>query len=159
MIVRDFLGDLVVSIGTRVVFFLHEWRRCVCRSCTSHLSRVKKELLDRLHKTRKDQSNPKPTKKTTQQDPNRVQPVAQLREPRRHEEGETGVMNSPKRSVLLVFFPRVRTPCGHGAQVIVEGREIQSDGGEKDKENPTTKQPPTTAHRPSLHHPVVFPLR
>ena len=33
------------------------------RSCTSHLSRVKKELLDRLHITRKDQSNPKPTKK------------------------------------------------------------------------------------------------
>ena len=25
------------------------------------------------------------------------------------------------------FFPRVRTPCGHGAQVIIEGREIQSD--------------------------------
>ena len=23
----------------------------------------------------------------------------------------------------LVFFPRVRTPCGHGAQVIIEGRE------------------------------------
>ena len=22
------------------------------------------------------------------------------------------------------FFPRVRTPCGHGAQVIVEGREV-----------------------------------
>ena len=26
----------------------------VWRSCTSHLSRVEKELLDRLHKTRKD---------------------------------------------------------------------------------------------------------
>ena len=25
-----------------------------------------------------------------------------------------------------IFFPRVRTPCGHGAQVIIEGREIQS---------------------------------
>ena len=62
------------------------------------------------------------------------------------------------KSKDMAFFPRVRTPCGHGAQVIVEGREIQSDGGEKDKENPTTKQPPTTAHRPSLHHPVVFPL-
>ena len=56
-----------------------------------------------------------------------------------------------------VFFPRVRTPCGHGAQVIIEGREKQSDGGEKDKD-PTTKQPQTTAHRPSLHHLVVFPL-
>ena len=47
------------------------------------------------------------------------------------------------------FFPRVRTPCGHGAQVIVEGREEQSDGGEKNKEtqhhpkptNTTTKGP------------------
>ena len=44
----------------------------------------------------------------------------------------------------LVFFPRVRTPCGHGAQVIVEGREEQSDGGEKNKNtqynpNQTTK--------------------
>ena len=35
------------------------------------------------------------------------------------------------------FFPRVRTPCGHGAQVIIEGREKQSDGGEKDKDNPS----------------------
>ena len=41
----------------------------------------------------------------------------------------------------LFFFPRVRTPCGHGAQVIVEGREILSDGGEKNKDNPTTKHP------------------
>ena len=44
------------------------------------------------------------------------------------------------------FFSRVRTPCGHGAQVIVEGREEQSDGGEKNKDhkhNPkrTTKGP------------------
>ena len=57
------------------------------------------------------------------------------------------------------FFPRVRTPCGHGAQVIIEGGEKQSDGGERNKDNPTNKnQPPTTAQRPSLHHPVVFPL-
>ena len=58
------------------------------------------------------------------------------------------------------FFARVRTPCGHDAQVIIEGREIQSDGGEEDKDNPTkAKKPkPTTAQRPSLHHPVVFPL-
>ena len=34
-----------------------------------------------------------------------------------------------------LFFPRVRTPCGHGAQVIVEGRESQSDGGENNKDN------------------------
>ena len=32
-------------------------------------------------------------------------------------------------------------------------------GGEKDKDNPTTDQTkPTTAHRPRLHHQVVFPL-
>ena len=31
--------------------------------------------------------------------------------------------------IIKLFFPRVRTPCGHGAQVIVEGREEQSDGG------------------------------
>ena len=38
-------------------------------------------------------------------------------------------------------------------------KEIQSDGGEKDKDNPTTnKTKPTTAHRPRLHHQVVFPL-
>ena len=50
---------------------------------------------------------------------------------------------------LHLFFPRVWTPCGHGAQVIVEGREEQSDGGEKNKEtqhhakptNTTTKGP------------------
>ena len=60
-------------------------------------------------------------------------------------------------ALLTPFFPRVRTPCGHGAQVIIEGREIQSDG--EDKDNPTNKkQQPTTAQRPSLHHPVVFPL-
>ena len=42
--------------------------------------------------------------------------------------------------IVLVFFPRVRTPCGHGAQVIIEGREIQSDGGEEDKDNPTNNK-------------------
>ena len=63
------------------------------------------------------------------------------------------------RQEQAFFFPRVRTPCGHGAQVIIEGRKEQSDGGEKDKDNPTTNQTkPTTAHRPRLHHQVVFPL-
>ena len=37
------------------------------------------------------------------------------------------------------FFPRVRTPCGHGAQVIVEGRESQSDGGEKNTDHKQQK--------------------
>ena len=44
-----------------------------------------------------------------------------------------------RKPAQWIFFPRVRTPCGHGAQVIMEGKEIQSDGGEKDKDNPTTK--------------------
>ena len=52
-----------------------------------------------------------------------------------------------------LFFPRVRTPCGHGAQVIVEGREEQSDGGEKNKEiqhNPKqTTQSPQAESPPS----------
>ena len=38
-----------------------------------------------------------------------------------------------------IFFPRVRTPCGHGAQVIVEGREEQSDGGERNKDPKPTQ--------------------
>ena len=42
---------------------------------------------------------------------------------------------------LTFFFPRVRTPCGHGAQVIVEGREEQSDGGEKNKDNQHNPKP------------------
>ena len=53
---------------------------------------------------------------------------------------------SALRSSRSVFFPRVRTPCGHGAQVIVEGREEQSDGGEKNKDtqtNQTNKPQPT----------------
>ena len=46
-------------------------------------------------------------------------------------------------NIVICFFPRVRTPCGHGAQVIVEGREKQPDGGENNKNhkhNPKTKQ-------------------
>ena len=67
---------------------------------------------------------------------------------------------SPTIQLLLKhFFPRVRTPCGHGAQVIVEGREKQSDGGEKNKDHKhNPKKPQQKAHRPSLHHHVVFPL-
>ena len=50
-----------------------------------------------------------------------------------------------------VFFPRVRTPCGHGAQVIVEGREEQSDGGEKNKEPTQPKN--ETNHSPQAESP------
>ena len=50
-------------------------------------------------------------------------------------------------SSAMLFFPRVRTPCGHGAQVIVEGREEQSDGGERNRETQHhTKQ--TKHHNP-----------
>ena len=55
-----------------------------------------------------------------------------------------------------LFFPRVRTPCGHVPKSSL--KEGKCRCGENDKENPTTKQLPTTAHRPSLHHPAVFPL-
>ena len=57
-----------------------------------------------------------------------------------------------------LFFPRVRTPCGHGAQVIVEGREEQTDGGERNEGPKTNPKPNTQARRPKLHHLVVFPL-
>ena len=49
------------------------------------------------------------------------------------------------------FFPRVRTPCGHGAQVIVEGREKQSDGGEKNKDHKSN--PKTTTKGPQAESP------
>ena len=44
------------------------------------------------------------------------------------------------RALALLFFSRVRTPCGHGAQVIVEGRESQSDGGENNKDHNKNQQ-------------------
>ena len=54
------------------------------------------------------------------------------------------------RTMIAFFFPRVRTPCGHGAQVIVEGREEQTDGGERN-EGPKTNpnQTPKPAGRNS----------
>ena len=51
-----------------------------------------------------------------------------------------------------VIFPRVRTPCGHGAQVIVEGREEQTDGGERNKDpktNPNQTPSPQAETPPS----------
>ena len=89
----------------------------MCRSRTSHLSRVKKELQDRLHITRKDQSTQHPPKNnTTKPKKERVQPVAQLREPKRHEEeGETGATNSAKSSVLLVLHEAEQGAIESGA--------------------------------------------
>ena len=43
-----------------------------------------------------------------------------------------------------LFFPRVQTPCGHGAQVIVEGREerqMVENGTKTPKNQPKTKHP------------------
>ena len=52
---------------------------------------------------------------------------------------------------MIFFFPRVRTPCGHGAQVIVEGRESQSDGGENNKDH--NNNPKTTNKGPQAESP------
>ena len=52
---------------------------------------------------------------------------------------------------MEVFFPRVRTPCGHGAQIIIEGREMQSDGG-KGQRQPNNK-PNKTNHSPQAETP------
>ena len=51
----------------------------------------------------------------------------------------------------MFFFSRVRTPCGHGAQVIVEGREKQSDGGENNKDH--NHNPQTTTKGPQAESP------
>ena len=62
------------------------------------------------------------------------------------------------RDCNCFFFPRVRTPCGHGAQVIVEGREEKTDGGERNED--PKKQPKNQTPKPAgrLHHLVVFPI-
>ena len=39
-------------IADQISVFLHEWRRCVCRLCASHLSRVNRELPARLRPNR-----------------------------------------------------------------------------------------------------------
>ena len=56
------------------------------------------------------------------------------------------------------FFPRVRTPCGHGAQVIVEGRKSQLDGGENNKTTTTTQKTTNKGPQAESPHHVVFPL-
>ena len=61
------------------------------------------------------------------------------------------LLTSRHSDCLGFFFSRVRTPCGHGAQVIVEGREEQSDGGEKNKE--TQHNPNQTTQSPQAESP------
>ena len=56
-----------------------------------------------------------------------------------------------KSTPNISFCPRVRTPCGHGAQVIVEGREKQSHGGENNKDH--NHNPKTTTKGPQAESP------
>ena len=55
----------------------------------------------------------------------------------------------PLLMAAVEFFPRVRTPCGHGAQVIVEGREEKTDGGERNEDPKKPTQNQTQARRPT----------
>ena len=57
-------GVCTLSTDDQQTFFLRESRRYVCRFCTSHLSRVKKELLSRLQSNR-DNDQPKTKKPKT----------------------------------------------------------------------------------------------
>ena len=76
---------------------------------------------------------------------------SEKRQDNEHKEAlKNQIQKSPRsqtqRVMLLtsIFLPRVRTPCGHGAQVIVEGREEKTDGGERNedpKNQPKTKHP------------------
>ena len=110
----------------------------------------REEQSDGGEKNKETQHHPKQTNTTTKGPQAESPPSCSLSSV----QGETC---ETKKSVY--FFPRVRTPCGHGAQVIVEGREEQTDGGERN-EDPKKNQPKpnTQARRPKLHHLVVFPL-
>ena len=69
---------------------------------------------------------------------------------------ELHILSLAEVGTTVFFFPRVRTPCGHGAQVIVEGREEQSDGGEKNKDtqhNPNQTQPKPKTQSPQAKSP------
>ena len=54
-------------LGSMYSHFLHESRRYVCRFCTSHLSRVKKELLSRLQSNRETKQRQKKQANNNQQ--------------------------------------------------------------------------------------------
>ena len=53
---------------------------------------------------------------------------------------------------LEPFFPRVRTPCGHGAQVIIEGRLNTIRWWRKGQRQPSNK-PNKTNHSPQAETP------
>ena len=61
---------------------------------------------------------------------------------------EQGVQ-AEHNAFFMCFFPRVRTPCGHGAQVIVEGREERQMVEEGTKTPKTNPKPNTQARRPT----------
>ena len=61
-----------------------------------------------------------------------------------------GVVHDKGDGCNKFFFPRVRTPCGHGAQVIVEGSE---DSQMVEKRTRTPNQPKQTNHRPQAESP------
>ena len=49
-------------------------------------------------------------------------------------------LKKPNKSKANFFFPRVRTPCGRCAQVIIERRGNTSDDGKEHKETPKRTQ-------------------
>ena len=83
-------------------FVLHESRRYVCRFCTSHLDRVKKELLCRLHSNSKKEppNNKPPQPKKTPKRGNNL--LCNSRGLAGIVKRETGAMNSAMLSVNLV---------------------------------------------------------
>ena len=60
----------------------------------------------------------------------------------------------PARNKMVVFFPRVRTPCGRSAQVINEGK----GSNPKPNKHQPNKNPKHKSQRPNPPHLKVFPL-
>ena len=90
-------------------FFLHESRRYVCRFCTSHLIRVKKELLSRLQSIREttNNQNKNPTNQHTthkhQRGSNLLRnSLGHVGRVKKVRQGEPGATNSARCSVVLV---------------------------------------------------------
>ena len=111
----------------------------MCRFCTSHLSRVKRELLSRLQSNREaKQENPHATKKTETTTPKRTpnQGNNLLCNSCGHaeivSEGETGAMNSAKHSVYLVL-QQTRKCLGH-LVLVAEGITKRHTAGKGEEE-------------------------
>jgi len=100
----------------------------VCRFCTSHLVRVKKELLYRLHTNRKKRTPKPPTTKqnqTTKPTPPKGDKGRSnlLRNSHGHvgmvKSGETGAVNSVRRSVDLVL-QQIHVPLSTSTHDLVQ---------------------------------------